>query len=205
MRRDSRWPISTLQYRRHRRAAAVRRGAGHRHDREQGCVRRRTPYASADPRRVALAIAGLSGLVLPGLAAPLPITSAVLMIIAGIAWGSYSLRGAQVPLDPLNVTAGNFLRTLPMTLIFSLIFFTHMQIDPLGFALCRGLRGRYFQALAMPSGTACFRIFVPRRPQRCNLAYACHRCLGRRFPCWVNPPACVWCWPRSPCYPASRW
>jgi len=81
---------------------------------------------------VALAIAGLIGLVLPGLAAP-PLSSAALMIVAGIAWGIYSLRGAGAA-DPLHVTAGNFLRTLPMTIVFSLVLFTHMQIDISGFA-----------------------------------------------------------------------
>lgn len=79
---------------------------------------------------VVLAIAGLVWLVLPGLAAP-PLANAALMIIAGIAWGIYSLRGAGAD-DPLNVTAGNFVRTLPMTLVFSLIFYSHMQIDALG-------------------------------------------------------------------------
>ncbi len=79
---------------------------------------------------IALAVAGLIGLVFQGLAAP-PLVSAVLMIVAGIAWGIYSLRGAGAK-DPLNVTAGNFLRTAPMTVLFSLIFFTHFQIDTLG-------------------------------------------------------------------------
>ena len=81
---------------------------------------------------VAVAIAGLIGLVLPGLAAP-PLSSAALMIVAGVAWGIYSLRGAGAA-DPLHVTAGNFLRTLPMTIVFSLVLFTHMQIDTWGFA-----------------------------------------------------------------------
>ncbi|MBG1231633.1 DMT family transporter [Aestuariivirga litoralis] len=79
---------------------------------------------------VVLAVAGLIGLVLPGLTAPPP-ASAALMILAGIAWGVYSLRGAGAS-DPTNVTAGNFIRTLPMTLIFSMMFFMQFHFDALG-------------------------------------------------------------------------
>ena len=56
------------------------------------------------------ALAGLAGLLLPGVAAPPPVAS-LLMIGAGIAWGIYSLRGRGAG-DPLRVTAGNFLRAL---------------------------------------------------------------------------------------------
>lgn len=63
---------------------------------------------------------GLIGLLLPGLSAP-PLTSAMLMLIAGIAWGVYSLRGKNQG-DATQVTAGNFLRAIPFTLVLSLIF-----------------------------------------------------------------------------------
>ena len=59
-----------------------------------------------------LAIAGLIGLLLPGLSAP-PIGAALLMLLAGTAWGVYSLRGRGAG-DPTAVTAGNFLRAVPM-------------------------------------------------------------------------------------------
>lgn len=59
-----------------------------------------------------LAIAGLIGLLLPGLSAP-PLGAALLMLLAGIAWGVYSLRGRGAG-DPTAVTAGNFLRAVPM-------------------------------------------------------------------------------------------
>lgn len=55
---------------------------------------------------LALALAGLGGLLWPGLSAP-PAHGALLMIVAGIAWGLYSLRGKGSG-DPLAVTAGNF-------------------------------------------------------------------------------------------------
>ena len=41
---------------------------------------------------LALALAGLVGLVLPGLTAP-PLLGSMLMTLSGIAWGVYSLRG----------------------------------------------------------------------------------------------------------------
>src|SRR6185437_1392177 len=65
-----------------------------------------------------LACGGLLVLLLPGLSAP-PLTGALLMLGAGIAWGIYSLRGKHGG-DPLKVTAGNFLRAAPMALILSL-------------------------------------------------------------------------------------
>jgi drug/metabolite transporter (DMT)-like permease len=55
-----------------------------------------------------LAGAGLVVLLLPGLAAP-PLAGALLMVLAGAAWGAYSLRGRGAG-NPLAVTAGNFLR-----------------------------------------------------------------------------------------------
>lgn len=78
----------------------------------------------------ALALVGLVVLVFPGLAAP-PITSSALMMGAGIAWGVYSLRGRGVG-DPTMVTAGNFIRTIPMTVAFSLIAFSQFSADKLG-------------------------------------------------------------------------
>lgn len=67
----------------------------------------------------ALAVAGFAGLVAPGVSAPAP-TGAVLMAVAGMAWGVYSLRGRGVA-DPLAATAGNFLRAAPLALLLSLM------------------------------------------------------------------------------------
>ena len=61
-----------------------------------------------------LALAGLVALVLPGLEAPAP-ASAALMLLAGMAWGVYSLRGRNGG-DPLRATAGNFMRAAPLAL-----------------------------------------------------------------------------------------
>ena len=79
-----------------------------------------------------LALAGLVWLVLPGLAAPDPVSSA-LMIAAGIGWGIYSLRG-RGQADPVATTAGNFLRTLPLAVGVSALAFTHARFDVPGCA-----------------------------------------------------------------------
>ena len=80
---------------------------------------------------VILAIAGLVGLLLPGLSAP-PLTGALLMIAAGVAWGVYSLRGKGAG-DPTRVTAGNFMRAVPIALLLSLLMFDFATVDTAGF------------------------------------------------------------------------
>lgn len=77
-----------------------------------------------------LAGTGLLGLLLPGLSAP-PLRGALLMLGAGIAWGVYSVRGKGAR-DPLGVTAGNFLRAVPMALLASALLFRDASIDPAG-------------------------------------------------------------------------
>ena len=79
---------------------------------------------------LALALAGLVGLLLPGLSAP-PLSAALLMITAGLAWAVYSLRGKGAG-DALRVTAGNFMRTVPVVLSMSLLFMGSAQVDTTG-------------------------------------------------------------------------
>jgi len=76
---------------------------------------------------LACALAGLVGLMLPGLAAPSAVGSA-LMLGAGVAWGVYSLRGRKAG-DPTRTTAGNFMRAVPMTLALSLLASGTMSPD----------------------------------------------------------------------------
>ncbi len=78
-----------------------------------------------------LAIGGLVGLLLPGLSAP-PVEGSVLMLVAGVAWGIYSLLGRGAG-DPISVTAGNFLRAVPVTLLLSLVVYEDIVIDSAGF------------------------------------------------------------------------
>lgn len=61
-----------------------------------------------------LAVGGLAYLLSPGLEAPDPL-GAVLMALSGVGWGMYSLRGRGAK-RPIQVTAGNFLRSVPLAL-----------------------------------------------------------------------------------------
>lgn len=79
-----------------------------------------------------LACVGLIGLLLPGLSAP-PLPGALLMLAAGIAWGVYSLRGRGAG-HPLKVTAGNFLRAVPMAAALWLLHAGHASLDATGIA-----------------------------------------------------------------------
>jgi drug/metabolite transporter (DMT)-like permease len=80
---------------------------------------------------VVIAFGGLVGLLSPGLTAP-PLGGAVLMIGAGVAWGIYSVRGKGAG-DPTLVTAGNFMRTVPMAAALSLVMIGGASIDAPGF------------------------------------------------------------------------
>ena len=74
-----------------------------------------------------LAVGGLVGLMLPGLSAP-PFFGSIMMLGAGVAWGIYSLRGREAG-DPTRVTAGNFLRTIPITVVLSLLALNWISFD----------------------------------------------------------------------------
>jgi drug/metabolite transporter (DMT)-like permease len=81
---------------------------------------------------LAVALAGLVVLVLPGVTAP-PLIGSLLMLSAGVAWGVYSLRGKGAH-DPLAATAGNFARALPFALLLSAIFLPSVRFDTAGVA-----------------------------------------------------------------------
>jgi drug/metabolite transporter (DMT)-like permease len=77
-----------------------------------------------------LALGGLVGLLLPGLSAP-PLFGSILMLGAGVAWGVYSLRGKGAG-DPTRVTAGNFLRAVPIAAVLSAITYDGVSLDSAG-------------------------------------------------------------------------
>jgi drug/metabolite transporter (DMT)-like permease len=85
-----------------------------------------------------LAFAGLTGLMMPGLSAP-PLLGSALMLAAGVAWGTYSLRGKSAG-DATCVTAGNFMRSVPFTLLLSLVLVQRFNLDMDGviFAIASG-------------------------------------------------------------------
>lgn len=74
-----------------------------------------------------VAMAGLVGLMLPGLADP-PLLGAALMVLAGAAWGVYSLRGKGAG-DPTLVTAGNFWRAAVLALVLSAVMQASAVLD----------------------------------------------------------------------------
>lgn len=74
-----------------------------------------------------LAFAGLTGLMMPGLSAP-PLLGSALMLAAGVAWGIYSLRGKGAG-DATRVTAGNFVRSVPITLLLALVLYQRSNLD----------------------------------------------------------------------------
>lgn len=80
---------------------------------------------------LALAMSGLVGLLMPGLSAP-PLAGALLMLGAGVAWGIYSLRGKGAG-DATCITAGNFLRAVPMAVLLSLAALPWSSLDVPGF------------------------------------------------------------------------
>ena len=75
-----------------------------------------TPLQTAG---LVLALAGLGALLLPGATAP-HWAGATLMTAAGIAWGAYSLMG-RASTQPIETTAGNFLRASAFAAILSVV------------------------------------------------------------------------------------
>lgn len=67
------------------------------------------------------ALGGLVVLVFPSLASPPPLAAAS-MLIGGVSWGIYSLRGRGTT-DPLAATAANFARAVPFAVVVSAIAF----------------------------------------------------------------------------------
>lgn len=81
-----------------------------------------------------LAIVGLVALVItPGMTAP-PVAGALLMALAGAAWGVYSLRGRGV-VDPIAATADNFLCAAPLSLLALLVLANDAHVSLSGLAL----------------------------------------------------------------------
>jgi drug/metabolite transporter (DMT)-like permease len=82
---------------------------------------------------LAIALFGLIYLLLPGWKAP-SLLGGFLMTTAGIAWGVYSLRGRGVT-NPTAVTAGNFLRSVPLVVVVSLVAASSITISAKGVIL----------------------------------------------------------------------
>ena len=91
---------------------------------------------------VLIALAGFIGLLLPGISAP-PLLQSLLMSLAGVAWGVYSLRGKDAG-DPLQITAGNFLRAAVIAVVSCLVFYpfttanVELDFQGIAYAICSG-------------------------------------------------------------------
>jgi drug/metabolite transporter (DMT)-like permease len=81
----------------------------------------------------AIAVAGLVVLVFPGLSAPEPLNG-LLMALAGIGWGAYSLFGKGSK-NPLADTAGNFVRAFPYCLFLLFAFSGALHASAYGILL----------------------------------------------------------------------
>lgn len=82
---------------------------------------------------ILFAFLGLIYLLFPGISAP-PLHSALLMMVAGLAWGFYSLAGKGI-VNPLAATSWNFIGTLPLILLTYLFFHADAQLTQKGVLL----------------------------------------------------------------------
>ena len=82
---------------------------------------------------IAAAFSGMVYLLMPSVTAP-PLFSSLLMVIAGLAWGGYTLRG-KGSRQPLANTAWNFIGTLPLVLLTEIFFFSQSRLSTEGITL----------------------------------------------------------------------
>ena len=70
---------------------------------------------------------------------PMSLAGSLLMLIAGVAWATYSLLGRSAS-DALAATTGNFVRSLPLTALLSLALLQTIEWDVRGvlYALASG-------------------------------------------------------------------
>ena len=82
---------------------------------------------------VTIAFTGFVYLILPGVTAPSTI-GFLLMTVAGIAWGIYTLKGRSSK-SPLMDTAYNFFRTTPLVILLALITINNINYSSEGILL----------------------------------------------------------------------
>jgi drug/metabolite transporter (DMT)-like permease len=80
-----------------------------------------------------LAMGGTVYLVSPGITAP-PVLGSALMVLAGFAWGVYSLRGRRSS-DPITTTTENFIRAVPILIALNLVQLAQLQWSTQGVLL----------------------------------------------------------------------
>ena len=77
---------------------------------------------------MAVALVAFAWLVSPGLVAPHPVGT-LLMVLAGLCWAAYTLLG-RATRSPLQDTAGNFIRTVPVAALLLVAGLAGQPIDP---------------------------------------------------------------------------
>ena len=87
---------------------------------------------------LSIAFMGFVYLVLPGVTAP-PVIGFILMSVAGIAWGIYTLKGRGSD-DPLLDTCSNFLRAVPFVIVLAItaVNTAHYSIEGILLAVLSG-------------------------------------------------------------------
>ena len=108
---------------------------------------------------IAVAMAGLVGLLLPGLDAPSPVGAGIIFC-SGTAWALYTVLGRHSK-DALAATAGNFFRCLPLAVLLwfgSVVQGGGRPSVPLAGVVCAVLAG----ALASGLGYVLWYTVVPR-------------------------------------------
>jgi drug/metabolite transporter (DMT)-like permease len=85
---------------------------------------------------MAVALAGLVVMNAPGARAPDP-AGAALMIVAGVAWAVYTVRGRRGT-DPLSTTADNFVRSVPFGIAFALVPVDAATVEGASLAVASG-------------------------------------------------------------------
>jgi drug/metabolite transporter (DMT)-like permease len=81
----------------------------------------------------AIAVIGLAYLLSPGSSAP-PVLGAAWMAVAGIAWGTYSLRGRNSG-DALRATSRNFVLAVPFIVALHVALASQARLSPYGMLL----------------------------------------------------------------------
>ena len=82
---------------------------------------------------VVIALTGFIYLILPGVTMP-SASGLLLMTVAGMAWGIYSLKGRD-SINPLIDTTYNFIRTVPFVMILALFTIDNIYYSPEGVVL----------------------------------------------------------------------
>jgi EamA-like transporter family len=150
---------------------------------------------------LALAVGGLAILVLPGLSAP-SVAGSLLMLSAGFAWGIYSLRGRTVG-DPIRVTAGNFLRAVPLAALLSLTLHDRITFDARGIG-CAAASGALISGGGYVLWYAALPAWQATQAATLQLSVPVLAAIGG-VPLLGEDFSCAWLALRCPCSADWRW